>query len=76
MTHSTPDSAPACPRLEADILADMTASALDFQRKTGEPAMPMTLKTRYGFTEMQVAVHGEAAVAAAGRAHARHTAVE
>ena len=68
------DKPPACPQLAQDIRDSMRDSALDFLRRIGEPAMPMTLHSRYGFSKIQVAVNGEDAIAWATRQHAREQA--
>ncbi len=68
--NTAPDTA-ACPQLENDIRDSMRDSALDFIRRIGEPAMPMTLNSRYGFSKIQVAVNGEDAIAWATRQYAR-----
>ena len=69
MTHSTPDSAAACPGLEADVRDDMQAVALHYLRGFDRPASDRDLACM-GFTQGQIAAHAVGVRSAAARQHA------
>ncbi len=52
----------ACPELDAQIKADMAASALDYQLRNGVPATADQLQQLYGFSPSAIAAYAQDAI--------------